>query len=204
MLNPEFFGEYGAHANKELRESVKQKEGVYMVMDRNLKVAKIVSSLTRTMELCGSKERQRIGLGHPGDWTLVTALINAPAIRNDLAWKVTVDNVVRILESPWERDRYDTMRGRDGRMWVAPKKVLMSLETRMFHIEGLRAVQDAIRITADSAALIPVFQKKDGLIWIPFSGEQFEAHDCVEKGLRLRGGRGRMTFYLNGLERFRA
>ena len=104
-MNPAFFGDCGAYENKELRDAVQQRKGFYMIMHRDLRVAKKMSSLNRTLELCGSKERQGLGLGPPGGWMLVIALIGAPAIRNDLTWKVTVGQVVRILESPWEQDR---------------------------------------------------------------------------------------------------
>ena len=73
----------------------------------------------------------------------------------------------------------------------------MPLEQRMFHILGLREVHGAVRVTPGH----PLFEKKEGMIWIPFRGGSIEAHECVQYGLRLRTNRDRMTFYLNGLKR---
>ena len=89
----------------------------------------------------------------------VDALIGVPCIRNDLKWAVQVGHVARALESPWEQGRYHTIRGPDGRMWIAPKKTVMLLEDRVKYIDGLRGVHGAIEVTAESAAADPEFRK---------------------------------------------
>ena len=133
----------------------------------------------------------------------VEKLISLTSIRNELSWIIYEGHVTRALRSPWERDRYHTIVASDSKTWIAAKKTTMTLEDRVRFIDGLRGVKDAIKVTAESLAAGPEFRDAEYLIWIPFTGNRVEVHRCVDEGFRPIRNTGRVTFYLDGAERFR-
>ena len=129
-------------------------------------------------------------------------LIGAPSIRKALKYEVRAGNIAKALEDPCEQDRYLQRRGPDGRLWIAAKKGTMSLLDRTRIISGIRGNTGAVEVTLEYVKTDSVMKKKDYLVMIPFVGAKSDASDCLDKGLRPLHDRGRMTFFLAGIERF--
>ena len=199
----EFMKDYIDHAHAELEVARACVESSIMVLERGCILAGRVSSLTRDLRSCTPAERRNAGLGTPGSLMQVEKLISLPSIRNDLSWIIYESHVTRALRVAWERDRYHTIVASDSKTWIAAKKTTMTLETRVRFIDGLRGVKDAIKVTAESLAAGKAFRDAAYLIWIPFTGNKTEVHKCVEEGFRPIRNTGRVTFYLDGAERFR-
>ena len=127
-LNPARRAEVGANADSELRKARTEKGNWKMLASRELLVGKALSSVLRTNDLLNESDRKGLAIGPPGAYVLLESLLNVPAIKNRKHGVVSVPVLLRILESPWERQMHTVKRGRDGRLWVKPKECVVTLE----------------------------------------------------------------------------